>query len=146
MAGGDTLKTFKLPITRPEFLSALIVDGSQKMRSFSEVNQIIPKKYDVIYCAYYALYGSSIKLNDISYVSCSSDEDDNEDTVAIRFRDKAKAKLVNQQADGQMIRLGDKLYALKLSRSDKYVYVGVKLTNPEVVGRTLIGLHVVDQL
>lgn len=146
MAGGDGLKTFKLPITRPEFLSALIVDGSQKMRSFSEVNQIIPKKYDTIYCAYYALYGSSIKLSDISYVSCSSDEDDNEDTVAIRFRDKAKAKLVNQQADGQMIRLGDKLYALKLSRSDKYVYVGVKLTNPEVVGRTLIGLHVVDQL
>lgn len=130
------MKEYKMNMTRSEFLSTFAVDGSDSMLSFDELNDIFPGSYDIIYCTYSALIEADIYKTDIDYVNIDADDD-----VVIKLHNKATAKKIKESFRGNKIRIGEKIYKLEVTAKNTFVYVSVVLTNPEILGCTIIDLN-----
>ena len=126
-------KKYKLNMTRPEFLSAFIMDGSNNVYTFEELSRIIPASHDLIYCAYCALIEANIEKSDINYVN--ADEDD---IIVIRLNSKDIAKRIKSSCNKEKVRIGEKEYKLIIDIKGSNVFVEAKLLNPEVLQNQML--------
>ena len=125
---------YKYPMTRPDFLSVFICDG-EELKSFDDVQKILPSYYDLIYCAYSAMMASGIHKSDINYVDI--DDDDN---LVIKVDTKDLARKIVETCPVDIIRIGDKRYKVSVKNKDRHLTVKIKLTNPEVLDHMILGM------
>ena len=127
-------KPYKMNMTRPEFLSTFLLDDpDEKVYSFEELSRLIPACLDLIYCTYCALIEANIFQSDIEYVNA-----DDEDTVMIKLHKKELAKKIKDTCHKDKVRIGEKIYKLKVDHKNSTIFVSIKLTNPEVLENTIM--------
>lgn len=120
------MKEHKLNMTRPEFMKRILTKGRRTHEITEEDFETMASvEYAPQYCCYTALMECNLRPEDILQIH------DDSESIVVKLASKQQAKAVKEKFNKEHIQLGDKVYRVKVKVDKAFVFVSVKLVEPE---------------
>lgn len=115
------MKSYKLNMTRPEFLKKFLTDSDDTRDiTLEDLERILPGCANLIYVCYSCIMECNLEKSDITYVNCD------QDSVVIRVSSKQLAKQIRENSHKERYRLGINYFKAKVKIDNTYVFVSIE--------------------
>lgn len=114
------MKSYKLNMTRPEFLKKFLTDSDDISDiTMADMERIIPGCSNLIYVCYSCIMECDLDKSDITYVNCDGE------SVVIRLANKQLVKQVKAACHKERYRLGMNWFTAKVKTDGTYVFISI---------------------
>lgn len=115
------MKTYKLNMTRPEFLNKILTDcDDDHVITDKDIKKIMGSHTPIHYCAYTCMMNANIDASDIVAVN------EDEESIAVKLTSKELVKTVVEKCNKEIVRTGSTAYKVRVKADKTYFIVSIE--------------------